>query len=105
MIWRVVIYCAVAALAVFNGIFSPKSFVIFALQGIWYPNFLPAPLMWMFVLSGILMALLHLMVAGIPVGLFERVRPEWKNSMASALLWLAVMLVPTAYTLQHVLAG
>jgi hypothetical protein len=105
MIWRVVIYCAVAALAVFNGIFSPKSFVIFALQGIWYPSFLPPPLMWMFVLSGTLMALLHLMVTGIAVGLLERIRPERRNSLSSALLWLVVMLVPTAYTLQHMLAG
>jgi ABC-type Co2+ transport system permease subunit len=105
MIWRVVIYCAVAALAVFNGIFSPKSFVIFALQGIWYPSFLPGPLMWMFVLSGTLMALLHLMVTGIAVGLLERIRPERRNSLSSALFWLVVMLVPTAYTLQHMLAG
>jgi hypothetical protein len=104
MIWRVLVYCAVAALAVFNGIFSPKSFVIFALQGIWYPGFLPAPLMWMFVLSGTLMALLHLMVTGVAVGLFESIRPEWRNSLASALLWLLVMLLPTAYTLQHMLA-
>jgi hypothetical protein len=105
MIWRVLVYCAVAALAVFNGIFSPKSFVIFALQGIWYPGFLPAPLMWMLVLSGTLMALLHLMVTGVAVGLFESIRPEWRNSITSGLLWLVVMLVPTAYTLQRMLAG
>jgi hypothetical protein len=105
MMWRGLMYCVVAALAIFNGIFSPKSFVIFALQGVWYPSLLPAPLMWMFVLSGTIMALLHLMVTGVAVGLFERIRPEWRNSTASALLWLMVMLVPTAYTLQHMLAG
>jgi hypothetical protein len=105
MIWRVLVYCVVALLAVFNGIFSPKSFVIFALQGIWYPSFLPAPLLWMLVLSGTLMALLHVMATGIAVGLLEHIKPEWRNSLASALLWLVVMLVPTFYTLQHMLAG
>ena len=105
MMWRVMIYCAVVALALFNGIFSPKSFVIFALQGIWYPSFLPAPLMWMFVLSGTIMALLHLMVTGVPVALFERILPERRNSIGSAFFWLAVMLVPTAYTVQHMLNG
>ncbi len=105
MIWRAVVYGAVAALAVFNGICSPKTFVIFALQGIWYPSFLPAPLMLMLVLSAAIMTLLHLLLTGVPAALFERIWPDRKNKLGSALLWLAVMLVPTAYTVQHMVAG
>jgi hypothetical protein len=101
---RIIAYIAVAALAVFNGISSPKTFMVFALQGIWYPGFLPAPLLWMIVLSATLMTLLHVVVTGVPVALFERFWPARRNSLPSALLWLAVMLLPTAYTLQHMLA-
>ncbi len=94
-------YIAVAALSVFNGIFSPKAFMLFALQGIWYPGFLPAPLMWMIILSATVMTMLHAIITGVPVALFERLLPAQRNSMASAFLWLVVMLIPTAYTLQH----
>jgi hypothetical protein len=102
---RALIYALIAGLAVFNGLFSPKSFVIFALQGIWYPSFLPAPLTFMFALSGVIMTLLHLLLTGIPVGLFERIWPQHRKATTAASLWLATMFVPTAYTLNHMLAG
>lgn len=92
---RGLVYCAVATLAIVNGIISPKTFTVFALQGIWYPAFFPAPLKTVFVLSAIITALLHAMVTGIPVALFEGWRPDQKNSTTSAMIWLASMLIPT----------
>ena len=51
---RVLIYMAIAALALFNGVYSPKALTVFALQGIWYPTFLPLNLKVMLVLSGVI---------------------------------------------------
>lgn len=103
MMNRLLAYAAVAALAVFNGVLSPKAFTVFALQGIWYPGFLPAPLMLMFVLSGVITTLLHVLVTAVPVGLFEQFYPAYRRSTASALIWLCLMLIPTAMTLQHLI--
>ena len=99
MMQRVFILVAIVVLAIFNAMFSPHTVLVFALQGIWYPPFLPAPLTFMLVLSGIISAVLHLLVTGIPVGLFDRFFPEQKT--ASALLWLGLMLMATILTLQN----
>ncbi len=99
MITSVLVYAVVFALAIFNGIFSPHSFTIFALQGIWYPKVLPAPLGLMFFLSGIISGLLHLLVTGIPAALLEKRLPL--KHTTSGILWLAVMLLPTFQTLRH----
>ena len=98
---RVLIYMAIAALALFNGVYSPKALTVFALQGIWYPTFLPLNLKVMLVLSGLISSLLHAIVTGIPAAVIERLLPHHKNSTASALLWLASMLIPTVLTLLH----
>jgi hypothetical protein len=102
MIKRVMIYSLVAALSVFNGIFSAKTFLIFALQGIWYPAFLPAPLTVMLFLSGVISTVLHLLITGIPAAMFEKYWLAYKNSTQSAFVWLAAMAWPTLITLQHV---
>jgi hypothetical protein len=96
---RLGVYLTVFALAIFNGAFSPRSFLVFALQGIWYPAFIPAPLSQMFLLSGVISAVLHLLVTGVPAALFERFVSS--NRDHSALVWLGVMAVPTYQTLRH----
>jgi hypothetical protein len=98
---RVLIYMAIAALALFNGVYSPKALTVFALQGIWYPTFLPLNLKVMLVLSAMICTLLHAIVTGIPAAVFERFSRRYNNSTASALLWLATMLIPTVLTLLH----
>ena len=99
---RVLIYMTIAALALFNGVFSPKALTVFAMQGIWYPAFLPLNLKVMVVLSGVNCTLLHASVTGIPTAVFERLSPRHKNSTASAMLWLGTMLIPTVLTLLHI---
>jgi hypothetical protein len=90
----------IAALAIFNGVFSPRSFVIFALQGIWYPAFLPSPLILMLSLSGVISAVLHLLLTAIPAAVFEKIFPNKQNQ--STLLWLGASLLPTFQTLRHI---
>lgn len=99
VIGRVVVLIAILALAAFNGIYSPRAFMIFALQGIWYPAFLPAPLTLMFILSGVISVLLHLLITGVPAALIERF--VTRNSNISILVWLGTMLLPTYQTLRH----
>jgi hypothetical protein len=99
MMKQVLVYGAVVALAIFNGIFSPHSFLVFALQGIWYPSFLPAPLNMMFILSGIISGVLHLLATGIPVAILERRIPLQR--LSAGLLWVGVMVLPTVQTIRH----
>jgi hypothetical protein len=99
MMKHILIFAGVTSLAVFNGIFSPYSFVVFALQGIWYPSYLPSTLNVMFILSGIISALAHFLITGIPSAVLEKRVPLQRVS--SGLLWLGVMLLPTAQTLRH----
>jgi hypothetical protein len=99
MMKLVLVYGAVVALATFNGIFSPHSFLVFALQGIWYSSSLPAPLNMMFILSGIISGVLHLLATGIPVAILER-RISLQR-FSAGLLWLGVMMLPTVQTIRH----
>lgn len=99
MIASTFIYSAVILLAIFNGIFSPYSFTVFALQGIWYPKILPAPLKMMFVVSGIISSLLHLMITSIPAAFLEKHVPLMR--VTTGLVWLGAMLLPTYQTLRH----
>jgi hypothetical protein len=94
------IYVGVLALAIFNGVFSSYSFLIFALQGIWYPPVLPAPLNIMFVLSGLISGIFHLLVTGVPAALLDKFLAL--KAPTTGLVWLAAMLVPTIKTLFHI---
>lgn len=79
----------VVAVAIANGLFSPALLPIFALQGIWYPFFLPASLPLILLLSSLLVSTLTLMLAGVPAALYERGAGKGKSSRASGLIWLA----------------
>lgn len=94
------IMAAVVALAIFNGIFSPHSFLVFALQGIWYPAVLPSPLNVMFILTGVISTVAHFLITGIPSAVLEKLMPLQR--VYSGLIWLGVMLLPTAQTLRHI---
>jgi hypothetical protein len=96
---HMLIYGVVVALAIFNGVFSPQTFMVFALQGIWYPAVWPAPLNVMFVLSGAISVLLHVLGTGIPAAVLEKYFVL--SRLVTGLIWLAVMLVPTYQTLRH----
>ncbi len=92
-------YAAVLLLGVFNGIYSSWSFVVFAVQGLWYPSFLPAPLTLLLPLSAIISGLLHLVVTGVPVAVFERLKLS--DPRLAPILWLACMVVPTLQTAMY----
>lgn len=92
----------VVGLAIVNGIFSPALIAVFALQGIWYPFFLPPALSLVFALSSLILSTLTLMVAGVPAALYERIT-SGKSSFTSGLVWLAGVLLLTLPALPNVL--
>lgn len=93
----------VVGLAILNGIFSPALIAVFALQGIWYPFFLPPVLGLVFALSSLILSTLTLMVAGVPAALYERLAGSGKSTVASGLIWLAGMIVLTFPALPSIL--
>lgn len=93
----------VVAVAIANGLFSPALLPIFALQGIWYPFFLPASLPIILLLSSLLVSTLTLMVAGVPAALYERSSDKGKSSLLSGLIWLAAAVLLSLPGLPNIL--
>ena len=93
----------IVGLAILNGIFSPALIIVFALQGIWYPMFLPPMLPLIFALSSLILSTLTLMIGGVPAALYERIAGGGKSSFVSGLIWLAVVLVLTFPAVPNIL--
>jgi hypothetical protein len=77
----------IIALAILNGIFSPILGFVLALQGLWYPFFLPASLPLVVMLSSLLISTLTLMFGGVPAAVYEHVTGR-KADFTSGLIWL-----------------
>jgi hypothetical protein len=99
MMVRITLFGLIVALVIFNAIYSPFSFLVFVLQGIWYPSFLPAPMGLLLALSSIIAGLLIFLLAGIPAAFFEKMFPRFP--LGSTMIWLAATALPTAQTLKH----
>jgi len=93
----------IIGLAILNGIFSPQLIAVFALQGLWYPFFLPASLSMVFALSSLLLSTLFLILSGVPAALYERFTGTGETSFASRMIWLGGMVVLTLPSLPNIL--
>jgi ABC-type sulfate transport system permease subunit len=93
----------IIALAIINGIFSPQLVAVFALQGLWYPFFLPASMGLVFALSSLLLSTLFLMLSGVPAALYERLMGNGETNLASRLIWLGAMALLTVPTLPNIM--
>lgn len=93
----------VIALAIVNGIFSPYLIAVFALQGLWYPFFLPSSLGLVFALSSLLLSTIYLMITGVPAALYERFFGKGSPSLTSRLVWLSAMGLATLPSLPNIL--
>lgn len=93
----------IVGLAILNGIYSPLLIMVYALQGIWYPFFLPPMLPLVFMLSSLILATLTLMVAGVPAALYERLAGSGRTSFVSGLIWLAGVVVLTLPAVPNIL--
>jgi hypothetical protein len=77
----------IIGLAILNGLFSPVLAIVFALQGLWYPFFLPASLPIVFALSSLIVSTMTLMLGGVPAAIYERVSGR-RSDFMSGLIWL-----------------
>ncbi len=93
----------VIGLAIINGMFSPLLALVFALQGLWYPFFLPSAISLAFALSSLLLSTLYLMVSGLPAALYERLAGNGTTSFTSRVIWLASMAILSLPSLPFVL--
>jgi hypothetical protein len=93
----------VIGLAILNGIFSPQLIAVFALQGLWFPFFLPASVSLTFALSSLLLATVYLMASGIPAALFEKFFGSGKSSFSSRLIWFSAMALMTIPSLPNIM--
>jgi hypothetical protein len=78
----------VVGIAILNGLFSPALLLVFALQGIWYPFFLPPMLPAVFLISSLIVSTLTLMIAGVPAAIYERISGAKESTFLSGLIWL-----------------
>jgi hypothetical protein len=95
-------------LAILNGMFSPALAVVFALNGIWYPFFMPAILPLVFMTSSLIVATLTLMIGGIPAALYERVFGGGKSDAVSGGIWVgtvALLTLPALPAIVKALTG
>lgn len=93
----------IVGLAIINGMFSPLLAIVFALQGLWYPFFLPAMLPLAFTLSSLLLSTLYLMLSGVPAAVYERLTGQSEPGATSRIIWLATMALMTLPSLPFVL--
>jgi hypothetical protein len=93
----------VIALAIVNGIYSPQLIAVFALQGLWYPFFLPSSLPLVFTLSSLLLSTLYLMFSGVPAALYERFFGGGISSWTSRIIWFSAMALMTIPTVPNVM--
>jgi hypothetical protein len=93
----------IVGLAILNGLFSPALSVVFALQSIWYPFFLPASLAVIFMLCSLIVSTVTLMIGGVPAGLYERIAGSGRSSPISGYIWLAGVLFLTLPALPNMM--
>jgi hypothetical protein len=93
----------IVGLAILNGIFSPALIAIFALNGLWYPFFLPPMLPLVFALSSLILSTMTLMIAGVPAALYERVADGGKSSFTSGMIWFGGVLVLTLPAIPNII--
>jgi hypothetical protein len=93
----------IVGLAILNGIFSPALIAIFALNGLWYPFFLPPMLPLVFALSSLILSTMTLMIAGVPAALYERVAGGGKSSFTSGMIWFGGVLLLTLPAIPNII--
>lgn len=93
----------IVGLAILNGIFSPALIAVFALNGLWYPFFLPPMLPLVFALSSLILSTMTLMIAGVPAALYERLAGGGKSSFTSGMIWFGGVLLLTLPAIPNII--
>ncbi len=85
-----------------NGLFSPAVWVMWQTAALWMPGFLLSAPGAVFFLSPVLLAVLTLLLSGVPAALYERFIRSPDTTPASLWIWVAaaaVLSLPAGWTL------
>lgn len=84
-----VLFVAVLAVTMLNGLTSPALPGVMYLAPIWLPDFIEPSREAVFYGATLIVAIATLMLSGVPAALFERLRGQRESTSESMLVWLA----------------
>jgi hypothetical protein len=93
------LFLGVVAVALYNGLFSPFTGLVFLMAQFWMPVFVPLTVETAQYGASLIVSTTTLLVAGVPAALYERWRKLRESSPQSCTIWLigAILLtIPAA---------
>lgn len=93
------LFIGTVAIALYNGLFSPFTFVVLQWAPAWMPGFVPFSVATALYGASLIVATTTLLLAGVPAALYERWRGLGTSSAQSCLIWLVgamLMTIPAA---------
>ena len=82
------LFIGTVAVALYNGLFSPFTFIVLQWAPAWMPSFVPFSVPIALYGASLIIATTTLLVAGVPAALFERWQKLPGSSPLSCLIWL-----------------
>lgn len=82
------LFIGAVAVALYNGLFSPFSFIVMSLAPAWMPGFVPLNAATALYGASIIVSTTTLLLSGVPAALYERWRLLPGSSSMSCLIWL-----------------
>jgi hypothetical protein len=97
------LFVGVVAVALYNGLFSPLTGLVFLMAQSWMPVFVPLTIETAQYGASLIVSTTTLLLAGVPAALYERWRGLETSSPQSCLMWLiGVILLTIPAVLQTV---
>jgi hypothetical protein len=92
-------FIGAVAVALYNGLFSPFSFIVMSVAQSWLPGFVPVNAATAIYGASLIVSTTTLLLAGVPAALYERWR-KTGSTATSCLIWLigAMLLTIPAVT-------
>lgn len=89
------LFVGVVAVALYNGLFSPLTGLVFLMAQFWMPVFVPLTIETAQYGASLIVSTTTLLLAGIPAALYERWRGLANSSPQSCLIWLIGVILLT----------
>ena len=80
-------FIAAVAVALYNGLFSPFTFIVMRLAPGWMPSFVPFSMATAIYGASLIVSTTTLLLAGVPAAIYERWR-KTGSTATSCLIWL-----------------
>lgn len=87
------LHIAILLLALVNGMASPMTRAVMLLAPLWFPGLITPTPEAVYQGAVVIVAILTILLAGIPAALLERVRGQAQSDQASTIVWLVVTCV------------